>query len=82
MPFTFRFVTTLFSYGFSIPKVFELMMWRQDLNKHAIFPPYTSLATQNVDVHPLTFHTNYGPIIFRVWDTAGQEKFGGLRDGY
>jgi len=40
------------------------------------------IATQGVDVHPLTFHTNYGQIIFRVWDTAGQEKFGGLRDGY
>ena len=25
---------------------------------------------------------NLGPIIFDVWDTAGQEKFGGLRDGY
>jgi GTP-binding nuclear protein Ran len=23
-----------------------------------------------------------GPIQFDVWDTAGQEKFGGLRDGY
>ncbi|KAJ6189828.1 hypothetical protein N7519_004736 [Penicillium mononematosum] len=25
---------------------------------------------------------NYGAIQFDVWDTAGQEKFGGLRDGY
>ena len=25
---------------------------------------------------------NFGPIQFDVWDTAGQEKFGGLRDGY
>lgn len=25
---------------------------------------------------------NYGNIQFDVWDTAGQEKFGGLRDGY
>ena len=25
---------------------------------------------------------NLGNIIFDVWDTAGQEKFGGLRDGY
>jgi len=40
------------------------------------------IATQGVDVHPLSFHTNYGPIVFKVWDTAGQEKFGGLRDGY
>ena len=28
------------------------------------------------------FHTNRGAIRFNVWDTAGQEKFGGLRDGY
>lgn len=28
------------------------------------------------------FHTNFGPIRFNCWDTAGQEKFGGLRDGY
>jgi len=40
------------------------------------------VATQGVMVHPLTFYTNYGPIRFNVWDTAGQEKFGGLRDGY
>ena len=25
---------------------------------------------------------NLGRISFDVWDTAGQEKFGGLRDGY
>ena len=28
------------------------------------------------------FTTNFGEILFNVWDTAGQEKFGGLRDGY
>jgi len=35
-----------------------------------------------VEVHPLTFWTNLGPIVYDCWDTAGQEKFGGLRDGY
>lgn len=30
----------------------------------------------------MQFHTNLGAICFNVWDTAGQEKFGGLRDGY
>jgi len=40
------------------------------------------VATLGVEVHPLGFHTNYGAICFNVWDTAGQEKFGGLRDGY
>eukprot|EP00916_Digyalum_oweni_P002567 GHVL01004690.1.p1 GENE.GHVL01004690.1~~GHVL01004690.1.p1 ORF type:complete len:213 (+),score=35.62 GHVL01004690.1:43-681(+) len=40
------------------------------------------IATLGVEVHPLSFSTNFGPIKFNVWDTAGQEKFGGLRDGY
>mmetsp|Transcript_28336 Transcript_28336/g.43604 ORF Transcript_28336/g.43604 Transcript_28336/m.43604 type:complete len:216 (+) Transcript_28336:76-723(+) len=40
------------------------------------------VATLGVEVHPLEFHTNLGKIKFNVWDTAGQEKFGGLRDGY
>jgi len=40
------------------------------------------VATLGVDVHPLPFYTNHGPVVFDVWDTAGQEKFGGLRDGY
>ena len=35
-----------------------------------------------MEVHPLSFSTNFGTICFNVWDTAGQEKFGGLRDGY
>jgi GTP-binding nuclear protein Ran len=40
------------------------------------------LATLGVEVHPMRFSTNFGKICFNVWDTAGQEKFGGLRDGY
>ena len=40
------------------------------------------IATVGVDVHPLTFQTSRGKICFNCWDTAGQEKFGGLRDGY
>ncbi|VEL33787.1 unnamed protein product [Protopolystoma xenopodis] len=39
-------------------------------------------ATLGVEIHPLDFHTTRGKIRFNVWDTAGQEKFGGLRDGY
>ena len=30
----------------------------------------------------VTLGQNFGQIQFDVWDTAGQEKFGGLRDGY
>ena len=40
------------------------------------------IATVGVEVHPMTFYTNHGPIRFNVWDTAGQEKLSGLRDGY
>merc|ERR1711861_29949 len=40
------------------------------------------VATLGVEVHPMPFDTNRGRLIFNVWDTAGQEKFGGLRDGY
>ncbi|KAI9759469.1 MAG: putative 26S proteasome regulatory subunit [Chaenotheca gracillima] len=40
------------------------------------------IATLGVEVHPLDFTTSAGKLRFDVWDTAGQEKFGGLRDGY
>jgi len=40
------------------------------------------IPTIGVEVHKLNFASNRGTICFNVWDTAGQEKFGGLRDGY
>lgn len=40
------------------------------------------ITTIGVNVSPLDFYTNRGKIRFIVWDTAGQEKLGGLRDGY
>lgn len=39
-------------------------------------------ATIGVEVHPMDFCTSRGKIRFMVWDTAGQEKLSGLRDGY
>jgi len=36
------------------------------------------IPTLGVEVKPLLFNTNYGPITFDIWDTAGQEKFNGL----
>jgi len=39
------------------------------------------VATLGVEVRCLDFHTNRGVLKFNCWDTAGQEKFGGLRDG-
>lgn len=44
--------------------------------------PLPVAATIGVEVRPLDFTTNRGKIRFYCWDTAGQEKFGGLRDGY
>jgi len=40
------------------------------------------VPTIGVEVHPIAFHTTVGRVLFKVWDCAGQEKFGGLRDGY
>lgn len=40
------------------------------------------IATQGVSVNSIVFYTNYGPIKLHLWDTAGQEKFGCLREGY
>ena len=40
------------------------------------------VATLGVEVHPLLFLTNRGPIKFNCWDMGGQERFRGLRDGY
>jgi GTP-binding nuclear protein Ran len=46
-----------------------------------VSPPYVCSA-QDRATGPLTTAQNLGQIQFDVWDTAGQEKFGGLRDGY
>jgi GTP-binding nuclear protein Ran len=40
------------------------------------------IGSCGVEVHPLIFHTNSGPIKFYVWDIAGNEKFSVLLDGY
>ena len=40
------------------------------------------VPTLGAEVYRMTFMTDAGPIIFDVWDTAGQEKLAGLRDGY
>jgi GTP-binding nuclear protein Ran len=40
------------------------------------------IPTVAVEIRRLCFETNKGKIIFECWDTAGQEKLGGLRDGY
>jgi len=44
------------------------------------------IATMGVEVSPLTFYAGSEikseSYTFNIWDCAGQEKFGGLRDGY
>jgi len=40
------------------------------------------IATHGVEVSSIVFYTNHGAIKFHMWDTAGQEKLGGLREGY
>ena len=41
------------------------------------------IVTRSVESHsPCSILTEDLPIKFNVWDAAGQEKFGGRRDGY
>ena len=40
------------------------------------------IPTMGVEVTLLTFHTNKGAIIFKVWDCAGNSMFEGLGEGY
>lgn len=40
------------------------------------------VPTLGFTTHALSFNTTRGRITFDVWDTAGQNRFGGLRDGY
>ena len=40
------------------------------------------IPTLGVQVSQLTFQTTRGTILYNIWDAAGQERFGGLREGY
>ena len=40
------------------------------------------IPTMGVNVHPISLNTNYGEYIFKIWDTAGDDKYGGMREGY
>ena len=42
----------------------------------------TYIPTKAADVTSIDFSTNRGKIRFVIWDTAGQEKFGNLRECY
>ena len=76
-----RYVATLGASSFLHGVVCMHRWFASSLPTHPLTPSL-SQSTTGVEVHPLLFHTNRGQIKFNVWDTAGQEKFGGLRDGY
>lgn len=40
------------------------------------------IPTIGVEVHPVVFRVDDVPVCLNIWDTAGSEKFGGLRHGY
>lgn len=40
------------------------------------------IATLGVEKHEISLTTSHGPSVVVLWDTAGQEKLGPLRDGY
>ena len=40
------------------------------------------IPTLGIEVFNLRFKTTVGIIQFNIWDCAGQDKYGGLRDGY
>ncbi|KAG7153972.1 GTP-binding nuclear protein GSP2/CNR2-like, partial [Homarus americanus] len=40
------------------------------------------IATLGVEKHKIAIATSHGPCTVTIWDTAGQEKLGPLRDGY
>lgn len=72
------------------PRIFKLVFAGEAgagkttlLKRHITGEFYTRYTpTMGVEVHPIAFETSKGPIVFNCWDTAGQEKLAGLRDGY
>jgi GTP-binding nuclear protein Ran len=44
----------------------------QFINRHLtnIFTP-KYIPTKGVDIHPISFNTNYGNLLFNIWNTAG-----------
>ena len=40
------------------------------------------VPTLGIDVEVICLKTNYGRFVLNIWDTAGQEKYGGLKEAY
>ena len=75
--------------GFQGPEFKLLLVGDRGVGKCTFFEHFMpgienqyDAAPFGVEVHPLVFQTNRGPIKFNLWNTTGQEHFGGLRDGY
>jgi GTP-binding nuclear protein Ran len=49
---------------------------------HKYRPSRPWTGSLRAEVWRIVFYANHGPIQFNCWDSAGQEKFGGLRDGH
>ncbi len=43
---------------------------------------YVYIPTLGAVVHPIRFDTTKGDVCFKMWDTAGQEIYSGLKEGY
>ena len=55
----------------------------KNINVHRNIFPKKYKATENFDFERLSINTNLGNINIDLWDTAGQENYGGkLRDAY
>ncbi len=52
------------------------------MSKFTLLDSARYVALRPLDIKLTDPAQNLGNIQFDVWDTAGQEKFGGLRDGY
>jgi GTP-binding nuclear protein Ran len=58
----------------------NLIKNQQDLTKYKYKKDYN--PTHNFDLDRIKLNTNKGSIIIDLWDTAGQENYGKLRDAY
>jgi GTPase SAR1 family protein len=55
----------------------ELQSWLNESREDGSYFP-----TLGVEVHPITLHKENPSTVFKIWDCAGDERFGGLREGY
>lgn len=54
--------------------------WVHRLKTNEFLSAY--IPTLGVEVSEYIYNSTRGEIKFKIWDMAGQERFGGLRDGY